>query len=56
MTPSNRKIQAVGIMPDVVIGEAEGEWYDENKKESSFIKPLRRLFFPRVSVNPTSHL
>lgn len=38
MTPANRKIQAVGIMPDVVIGEAEGEWYDENKKESSFIR------------------
>lgn len=38
MTPNNRKIQAVGIMPDVVIGEAEGEWYDENKKESSFIR------------------
>ncbi len=38
MTPSGRKIQAVGINPDVVIGEAEGEWYDENKKESSFIR------------------
>lgn len=38
MTPSGRKIQAVGINPDVVIGEAEGEWFDENKKESSFIR------------------
>lgn len=38
MTPNNRKIQAVGITPDVNIGEAEGEWYDENKKESSFIR------------------
>ncbi|MBC7429882.1 MAG: S41 family peptidase [Bacteriovorax sp.] len=38
MTPNNRKIQAVGITPDVVIGEAEGEWYDDNKKESSFIR------------------
>lgn len=38
MTPANRKIQAVGIMPDVTVGEAEGEWYDENKKESSFIR------------------
>ena len=38
MTPSNRKIQAVGIVPDVTIGEAEGEWYDNNKKESSFIR------------------
>lgn len=38
MTPANRKIQAVGIIPDVTIGEAEGEWYDNNKKESSFIR------------------
>jgi carboxyl-terminal processing protease len=38
MTPANRKIQAVGIIPDVTIGEAEGEWYDSNKKESSFIR------------------
>lgn len=38
MTPSGRKIQAVGINPDVTIGEAEGEWYDENRKESSFIR------------------
>lgn len=38
MTPANRKIQAVGIFPDVTIGEAEGEWYDSNKKESSFIR------------------
>lgn len=38
MTPSGRKIQAVGINPDVMIGEAEGEWFDENRKESSFIR------------------
>lgn len=38
MTPKNRKIQAVGIIPDVAIGEAEGEWYDSNKRESSFIR------------------
>ena len=38
MTPSGRKIQAVGINPDVTIGEAEGEWFDENRKESSFIR------------------
>ena len=38
MTPTGRKIQAVGINPDVTIGEAEGEWYSENRKESSFIR------------------
>ncbi len=38
MTPTGRKIQAVGINPDVTIGEAEGEWYADNRKESSFIR------------------
>ncbi len=38
MTPTGRKIQAVGINPDVVIGEAEGEWFDENRKDSNFIR------------------
>jgi carboxyl-terminal processing protease len=38
MTPNNRKIQAVGITPDVLVGEVEGEWYNDNKKESSFIR------------------
>ena len=38
MTPSGRKIQAVGIKPDVEIDEAESEWLSSNKKESSFIR------------------
>lgn len=38
MTPKGTKIQAVGINPDVTIGEAEGEWYSDNKKEASFIR------------------
>lgn len=38
MTPSGRKIQAVGILPDVVINEVEAEWVDENRRESSFIR------------------
>lgn len=38
MTPSGKKIQAVGINPDVIIGEAEGEWFADNKKEASFIR------------------
>jgi carboxyl-terminal processing protease len=38
MTPSGRKIQAVGINPDIIIGEAEGEWYSDNKKEASFVR------------------
>jgi carboxyl-terminal processing protease len=38
MTQKKKKIQAVGITPDVIIGEVEGEWYGDNKKDSSFIR------------------
>ena len=38
MTPSGRKIQAVGIKPDVVIDEVEAEFVNNNKKESTFIR------------------
>lgn len=38
MTPSGRKIQAVGITPDVIISEVEAEWVDENRRESNFIR------------------
>jgi carboxyl-terminal processing protease len=38
MTPANRKIQAVGIKPDVEIDEVEADWVLNNKKESTFIR------------------
>jgi len=38
MTPSNRKIQAVGITPDVIINEVEASFVDENRKETNFIR------------------
>ncbi len=38
MTPSGRKIQAVGIKPDVVIDEVDAEFVENNKKESTFIR------------------
>lgn len=38
MTPSGRKIQAVGINPDVVIDELEADFVESNKKESTFIR------------------
>ena len=38
MTPSGKKIQAVGIKPDVMIDEMEAEFVDVNKKESTFIR------------------
>lgn len=38
MTPAGRKIQAVGINPDVVIDELEADFVESNKKESTFIR------------------
>lgn len=38
MTPKNRKIQAIGITPDILIDEAEIAWLDENRKEVTFIR------------------
>lgn len=38
MTPKSRKIQALGITPDVKIPEAEGEWLEENLSEGSYIR------------------
>jgi carboxyl-terminal processing protease len=38
MTPKGRKIQAVGIVPDVEVNEAEGSWVEENRKEQRFIR------------------
>ena len=38
MTPSGKKIQAVGIKPDVVIDEVEADFVENNKKESTFIR------------------
>jgi carboxyl-terminal processing protease len=38
MTPSGKKIQAVGIKPDVAIDELEAEFVDSNRKESTFIR------------------
>lgn len=38
MTPSGRKIQAIGIKPDVIIDEVEADFVENNKKESTFIR------------------
>lgn len=38
MTPSGRKIQAVGIKPDIEVTDFEGKWVDDNKVESRFIR------------------
>jgi carboxyl-terminal processing protease len=38
MTPSNKKIQAIGIVPDIKIENLSNEWIEENKKQGSFIR------------------
>lgn len=38
MTPSGKKIQAVGIKPDVLIDDVEADFVENNRKESTFIR------------------
>ncbi len=38
MTPSNKKIQAIGIIPDIKMDSVEANWLAEHKKESGFIR------------------
>lgn len=38
MTPKNRKIQALGITPDIEIDQMDSDWFDEHKKEVDYIR------------------
>jgi carboxyl-terminal processing protease len=38
MTPKNRKIQAIGIVPDVMISEVDGEWVTKHGHGSRYIR------------------
>ena len=38
MTPKNRKIQAVGIMPDVIIEEVDQDAFEKDLKEDRYIR------------------
>ena len=38
MTPKNRKIQAVGITPDVNLEDIDGQWFEEHQRRSNFIR------------------
>jgi carboxyl-terminal processing protease len=40
MTPKERKIQAIGITPDIMLDEVEAEWISSHKKESRFIREV----------------
>lgn len=38
MTPNDRKIQAVGIKPDIIISQYEGAWVAEHESGSEYIR------------------
>ena len=38
MTPSSKKIQAIGIRPDVVVEEFEGDWVAANRRPAHFVR------------------
>lgn len=38
MTPKNRKIQAIGITPDVSLGEVDAKWIKDHETESNYIR------------------
>lgn len=38
LTPKDRRIQAVGIKPDLEISEFEGEWASDHSRESRYIR------------------
>lgn len=38
MTPSGKKIQAIGIEPDVILDDLDKSWVDENKKDDLYLR------------------
>lgn len=38
MTPKNRKIQAIGIKPDIELDEVDAKWVSDHKVEAKFIR------------------
>lgn len=38
MTPKDRKIQAVGIKPDIIVSQYEGAWVKDHEEETGFIR------------------
>lgn len=38
LTPKDRRIQAIGIKPDIVVSEFEGEWANDHSIESNYIR------------------
>lgn len=40
MTPSNKKIQAIGIVPDVELDEFDSSWAESNKREGRYLREV----------------
>jgi len=38
MTPLGRKIQAIGIKPDIILDEIDTEWFNAHKREGAFVR------------------
>jgi carboxyl-terminal processing protease len=38
MTPKSRKIQALGIVPDVTLEQVDSKWFEEHTKNTNFIR------------------
>lgn len=38
MTPKNRKIQALGIVPDIQLDQMDNKWMEEHKNKSNYIR------------------
>ena len=53
MTPKNRKIQALGITPDIFVEEVSEDWYEANIKNTNYIreKDLRNHLTATTETN-----
>lgn len=38
MTPNDRKIQALGITPDIEVPDSAGKWLEENSKDDNYLR------------------
>lgn len=58
MTPKNRKIQAIGVKPDVLIDNLDEDWLDEHKKNSRYIreKDLRNHLTATIETKDEKNL
>lgn len=58
MTPNDRKIQAVGITPDVELDEVDAAWLKNHKQNEDFVREidLRNHLTSTIETNEESKL